>query len=169
MPRRLFKRYLPDPSRLRGHKSLRLLGGLLDRPNLWHLNRHSVSRAMGIGVFCAFLPIPLQMLLAALMAVGLRANLAISVSLVWLTNPLTMPVLFYLTYQIGAWLLGTPPRELPDHLSWDWVTSQLSTLWQPFVLGSVVAGVVLGGAAYGATLLYWRGWVSQRWRRRKQA
>lgn len=168
MPRRLFKRYMPDPSRLRGNKSLRLLGGLLDRPNIWHLNRHSVSRAMGLGVFCAFLPIPLQMLVAALLAVACRANLAISVSLVWLTNPLTMPVLFYLTYQVGAWLLGVPPRVLPEHLSWQWVSSQLATLWQPLVLGSVVTGLVLGGVAYGATLLYWRGWVARRWRRRRR-
>jgi len=168
MPRRLFKRYMPDPSRLRRHQSLRVLGGLLDRPNLWHLNRHSVARAMGVGVFCAFLPIPLQMMVAAGLAIALRANLCISVSLVWLTNPLTMPVVFYCTYRLGAWLMGTPPRQLPEQWTWEWLTGQLATGWQPFLLGSLVAGLVLATMAYAGTRLYWRWRAGRQWRRRRK-
>lgn len=168
MPRRLFKRYMPDPARLRGHKSLRPLGRLLERPNLWHLNRHSVARAMGIGLFTACLPIPMQMLVAAVLAVTARANLPISVSLVWLTNPLTMPVVFYCTYKLGAWLLRTPTRTLPDGLSLEWFWSQVGTLWQPLLLGSVVTGMLLGGVAYGATHGYWRWWVRRQWQRRQR-
>jgi uncharacterized protein (DUF2062 family) len=167
MPRRLFKRFIPDPESLRQNKSLRWLGHWLMLPNLWHFNRHSVARAMGVGLFAAFIPVPLQMLLAAGLAILVRGNLAIAVSLVWLTNPVTMPVVFYCTYQLGSWLLGAPPRHLPDSLNWDWISGQLSTLWQPFLLGSVVSGLLLGGAAYLATLLYWRWWVSRQWRRRR--
>ena len=80
MPRRLFKRYMPDPEDLKGHPTLRHLGQVLHDPNLWHLNRHSVSRAMAMGLFAAFIPIPMQMLLAASLAVISRANLPISIS-----------------------------------------------------------------------------------------
>ncbi len=114
MPRRIFKRYMPDPESIRNHKGLRFLGPLIQSPNLWHLNRRSVSRAMGMGLFAAFIPIPLQMLLAASLAVWVRANLPISVGLVWLTNPITMPPVFYCTYKMGAWVMGIPARACPS-------------------------------------------------------
>lgn len=168
MPRRLFKRYMPDPSVFREHKSLRFLGTLLHDPNLWHLNRHSVARAMAIGLFTALIPIPLQMLLAAFLAISVRGNLPIAVSLVWLTNPITMPAVFYCTYVTGARLMNVPPRSLPDELTWAWVSTQLSTLWQPFLLGSVVVGLVLGALAYCLTMVYWRWWVTRQWKKRQQ-
>jgi len=155
MPRRLIKRYMPDPAGIREHKSLRFLGRFLHDPNLWHLNRHSVSRAVGLGLFAAFMPIPFQMLLAAALAILLRGNLPIGVSLVWLTNPITMPAVFYCTYKIGSWVLQLPPRHFPDELTWEWISGQLSTLWQPFLLGSLVAGVVFGALGYGLVQLFW--------------
>jgi len=123
---------------------------------------------MGIGLFAAFMPIPLQMLLAAMLAIAVRGNMPIGVSLVWLTNPVTMPPVFYCSYQIGAWLMQLPPRHLPPELSWEWISGQLSTLWQPFLLGSVVAGIVFGTLAYGLTQLYWRWWVGRQWRLRRE-
>ncbi|UST94113.1 DUF2062 domain-containing protein [Pseudomonas siliginis] len=169
MPRRLFKRYMPDPTSIREHKSLRFLGTLLHDPNLWHLNRHSVARAMAVGLFAAFLPIQAQMLVAAALAVMVRGNMPIAVSLVWLTNPITMPAVFFCTYQAGAFLMDVPARHLPDELTWEWISGELSTLWQPFLLGSVVVGLVLGVLAYFLVMLYWRWWVARQWRRRKQS
>lgn len=101
------------------------------------------------------------------LAILVRGNMPIAVSLVWLTNPFTMPPVFYCTYQMGAWLMQIPPRTLPEELTFEWITDQLSTLWQPFLLGSVVCGVLLGALAYCLTMLYWRWWVGRQWRRRK--
>lgn len=168
MPRRLLKRYMPDPTSIREHKSLRFLGKLLHDPNLWHLNRHSVARGMAVGLFAAFLPIPAQMLVAAALAVVVRGNMPIAVSLVWLTNPITMPAVFFCTYQAGAWLMDVPARQLPDELTWEWISGELSTLWQPFLLGSVVVGLVLGVIAYFGVMMYWRWWMSRQWARRKK-
>ena len=82
MPRRSIKRFMPDPDSIKKHKSLRFLGSLLHDPNLWHLNRHSVARAMAVGLFAAFIPMPFQMLLAASLAILVRSNMPISVGLV---------------------------------------------------------------------------------------
>ncbi|MBD1588908.1 DUF2062 domain-containing protein [Pseudomonas typographi] len=166
MARRLLRRYFPAPAALRAHRSLRFLGPLLERPSLWHLNRRAVARATCIGLFAALLPLPMQMLLAATLAVPARANLPIAVGLVWLTNPLTMPAVFYCTYKLGAWLLGVPPRQLPQGVTWEWLSNQLATMWQPFLLGSVASATVLALAGYYATLGFWRWRVGRQWRRR---
>lgn len=82
MPRKYLKRVIPHPTELKKHQSLRWLGELLDGPNIWHLTRGSVSRACFVGIFCAFLPLPMQMAIAAAMSILFRANLPLSVALV---------------------------------------------------------------------------------------
>jgi uncharacterized protein (DUF2062 family) len=123
---------------------------------------------MAAGLFAAFIPAPAQMLIAACLAIPIRANLPISVGLVWLTNPFTMPPIFYCTYKMGSWLLGIPPMELPDELTWEWISGELAIVWKPFLLGSVVTGALLGSLGYGVTMLYWRWWVAHSWRKRAE-
>lgn len=167
MPRQLLKRYMPSPERIKQNKSLRFMGTMLHDPNLWHLNRHSVARAMAIGLFVAMLPIPMQMLVSAAVAMPARANLPISVGLVWLTNPVTMPAIFFTQYKIGTLLLGTPERTMPMELSLTWLAAEFQHIWQPLMVGSILIGSVLAMIGYSATMLYWRFWVSRNWQRRK--
>ncbi|CEA05507.1 hypothetical protein BN1049_02120 [Pseudomonas saudimassiliensis] len=167
MPRQLLKRYMPSPERIQRNKSLRFLGKILQDPNIWHITRHSVARAVATGLFVAMLPIPLQMLLSACIAIFIRGNLPISVGLVWLTNPITMPPVFFIQYKIGTLLLGAPERTMPMELSLSWLTTELQHIWQPMLLGSLLSGIVLAGLGYAGTLLYWRFWVSRNWQRRK--
>lgn len=168
MPRRFFKRYMPHPERIKGNKSLRFLGALIHDPNLWHLNRRSVSRAMAIGLFWAMIPMPMQMLAAAFVAIPLRANLPISVGLVWLTNPITMPPVFYCSYKFGTWLINTPALQMPEQITLSWIGQVLQTHWQPLYLGSLVLGLLFAGIAYFATNAYWHWWVKRSWHKRQE-
>ena len=102
MPKRLLKSFMPNAARIREIKSLQSLGDWIYEPNLWHLNRYSASMAFFVGLFVAFIPIPGQMPVAALVALLVRCNLPLAVGLVWLTNPVTMPPLFYMAYRVGA-------------------------------------------------------------------
>lgn len=167
MPRDFLKRYMPKPEQIKQNKSLRFLGTLLHDSNLWHLNRHSVSRAMAIGLFMALIPMPMQMAASAAVAVPSRANLPISVGLVWLTNPVTMPPVFYAQYKIGTWLLGTPERSMPMELSLAWFAAELQHIWQPLYAGALLSATVMAIVGYVGTMLYWRFWVSRNWKRRK--
>ncbi len=148
---------MPDHDKIRNHKHLnQVFGTLLHDPNLLHLNRRSVSGAMFVGLFFAFVPLPTQMIMAAGTAILLRVNLPISVGLVWLTNPVTMPPIFYFCYKVGTWILGTPLREVAFELSWDWIGSELAAIWQPFLLGCAVVGVSSGALGWVIVRLLWR-------------
>ncbi len=167
MPRRTLKQFTPSPAKLREIKSLQVLGEWIYEPNLWHLNRYSASMAFFVGLFVAFMPLPGQMIIAALMAVGLRCNLPISVGLVWITNPVTMPAIFYLAYRVGCMLLGVPAIAFEIELSWEWLTHSLTTIWQPFLLGCVVCGTLVGSLGYFVISMLWRWQVGRRWHRRR--
>lgn len=166
MPRKLIKKYMPDEDKLKQHKHLSWLGSHIHEPNLWHLNRKSVSRAFLVGIFCAFLPIPLQMLVAAVLAIIIRSNLPISVGLVWITNPLTMPPIFYFAYQVGIFLLGSSGNEIEFELTMEWLSESLSLIWWPLLFGSVVCGVVFGVASFFAVQGFWVWHVGRSWKQR---
>lgn len=169
MPRRLIKRYLPEQGKIKEHKHLRFFGRLLHDPFLWHLNRRSVAGAFAVGLFAAFVPIPFQMVLAAAIAVPVRVNLPIAVSLVWLTNPLTMPPLFYLAYKIGAWILRQPENEFSFELSVEWLAHGLQANWAPFLLGCFVLAVASSALGYALALRLWRWKVAVDWKARVRA
>lgn len=168
MAKKFIQRFIPTPETVARHPSLRWLGDHLHDPNIWHLNRQSVSLAVLIGLFCAFIPLPLQMIFAALLALWWRANLPVAITLVWITNPVTIPAVFFATYKLGAWMLDIEPRPIQFEASWEWFSARFATIWKPLMLGSVICGIVAGGLGYFAVLRIWRWNVISRWEERKK-
>ncbi len=164
MPRKLIRRYMPNPDSIRQHQHLQCFGQLLHDPGLWHLNRRSVAGAFFVGLAAAFVPVPFQMVLAAGAAIALHVNLPISVALVWVTNPLTMPPLFYFAYKVGAWVMSIPPQDVNFELTFTWFSEGVAAVWQPFLLGCLIVGLSCGVLGYGVILALWRGYVV--WKRR---
>lgn len=163
MPREFLKRYSPSPKTIRENRALSCLGENINRPNLWLLNRHSVGRAFAIGLFCAWLPMPLQTLLAAFLAIFFRAHLPLSVALVFVTNPVTIPPMFYFAYRLGSFLLGVEVESVPMDMSWQWFTTTLSVIWQPLLFGSLILGIISSMVGYLTIHLLWRKSIKQRW------
>ncbi|WP_018949532.1 DUF2062 domain-containing protein [Thioalkalivibrio sp. ALMg11] len=167
MARHIIKKMFPGMERMRGHKALAPLGPRLGSPDLWHLNRRSVAGAFAVGLFVTFQPLPMQMLIAAAIALLVRVNLPISVILVWISNPITMPPMLYTAYTIGRKLLDEPRRDIHLDWSWEWFTTELLTIWQPLVLGSVLLGSVASLSGYLLVRFLWRLNVVQRVRSRR--
>jgi uncharacterized protein (DUF2062 family) len=166
MPRSSFRRYLPDPQKLREHRALKPLGKWLQNPEIWHFHRRSVAGAAFIGLFVSFLPVPMHMLIAAAIAIATRCNLPLAVGMVWVNNPLTMGPLFFFAYKLGAWLMNTPPMVTEVHIDLGWLGREFDRVWWPLVLGSLVCGWVSGITAYAIVRVGWRMRVVRRWRER---
>lgn len=164
MAKKFFKSWISKFKHIPEHHHLKVFGRFIHDPNLWHLNRYSVSTAFSVGLFAAFMPIPFQMVLAAFLAILFKANLPISVALVWLTNPITMPPLFYLSYKVGAWVLQMPiHKHIKYELSLHWVIDTFHTIGAPFLLGCLIIGLSSGIICNIIVRLYWRIIILKEW------
>lgn len=71
-------------------------------PQLWYVNRRSISKAMFIGTFWGMLPIPLHTLLIVFTILIFEANLPIGLLLAWIMNPLTIVPILIFAFWIGS-------------------------------------------------------------------
>lgn len=157
MPKKLIRRYLPTPKDLRAYASLRYaLGGRLHDPDVWHLNRRSASGAVAVGLLIAWVPLPVQMVVAALLALLLRVNLPLSVIAVWVSNPLTMGPMYWFAWRLGRWLLDEPYVPVQFEPTFAWLTAEIGMIWQPLGLGCLLLGIVSAALGYVVTRLFWR-------------
>jgi uncharacterized protein (DUF2062 family) len=175
VPRKYFRKYLPDPEALRSSRMVGWFGRWLQHPNLWHLNRRSVSGAVAIGLFSGLVPGPLQMLTALLLAIPLRKNLPVALLVTLYTNPFTIVPLYVLAYAYGQLLL---PGERAAHVTpfeFDWSQFGESlralgdwalALGKPLALGLVALACTLALAGYVAVQIAWRLYVVAAWRAR---
>ncbi len=168
MAKKFLKRWMPDPAKVKQIPGFSFLGDILHDPNLFHLNRHSVSVAFFAGLFCMLLPFPGQLIVGAILAVVARCNLPITIGLIWISNPLTFGPIFFTTYLIGTWILNTPVHEFTFEMSWDWLVNEVGKIWAPLFVGSVLSGLVLGAFGYLAMQVLWRWNVIRSWEKRKK-
>ena len=167
MPRKFFKRISPDTKKLSQYKSLRWLNGVMHDPQLWSFKRANVAKGCAVGVFCCMIPIPLQMVLAASLALCWKANLPMSIGLVWISNPITMAPMLYANYKFGSWILQTPGLNVDFEWSRAWLFDQLHLLWKPLYAGSFVSGIILAVMAFYAVQFIWSWRVKRNWLKRK--
>lgn len=166
MARKFIKRIMPDHKTIKENKWMRVFGPLIHESNLWHLNRRSAKGAFAVGLFFAFWPVPFQMLLAAALAIICRVNLPLSVGLVWITNPLTMPPIFYGAYVVGEFILGPSGHEFAFEPTWEWVVNSLSTIGPTFLFGCLVCGLFFAAVSYVFVDWFWTRSVRHSWRTR---
>lgn len=146
---------MPHPDVIIHNRWIKLLGPRLQDPSLWHINRRSCSLAVALGVFCAFIPVPFQMLIAAVIAIWVRVNILITVPMVWISNPVTMGPMYYFCYLVGVEILGERAAAFDFELSFEWLLNELAVIWQPFLLGCFVVGLVTSIACFVLVRILW--------------
>jgi hypothetical protein len=141
---------------------------------------HAVAMGTAIATFVAFLPlIGLQTILAVAVAALFRANKAICVPVVWISNPVTLVPMYGACFGLGRFLMtGALPRHEPKVLAdlelhsglsffemgfWRDLANRLVGLGVELWVGCVVLGLVFAPVAYGVMR-----WIVSTYRERRR-
>lgn len=123
-------------------------------PEFLSTNRKMVSRAVFLGIFIAFIPMPFQMLAVLAFMPFFRFNVPIGLAMCWITNPFTMPPMYYIEYITGSFLLGT--EVAPVEMSMEWFSSNIDTIFVQLYVGASFYSVVGSLSAYWAVNHFWK-------------
>jgi uncharacterized protein len=142
--------------RLRHRAWWRKLTQPLFERRLWKPCRDSVAVGTAIGMFFAVMPMPLQSVAAALVAVRARANVPFAIGACFLSNPITNVPIWIGQLFIGNFILKHLPVSMPGELL------KLETSLPgvgpinvgSFIVGSVVSGLLLAFLAFPLVHLF---------------
>ena len=120
------------------------------------INRKSISIGILIGLFWGFIPMPMQMLAVLAMTPLIKFNVPIAISMVWLSNPLTMPFMYYMEYQTGNFLLGKEGIEEIE-ITLNWFSTNWDEIIIPLYIGTIPYSLGVSSLIY---LIINRLWIS---------
>lgn len=174
-PKRLnwLTRHIPTRESIHKYRVLRPFASHLSQPALWRMTRRSVPRGVALGLFVGVIIPFMHTLIAAVLAIPLRANVAVAAAVTLVINPLTIPPLYYAAYRIGSWELHHE-APLVNQATAERFSSELSRMlfWIHQASGPIAVGVLSIAAAaavigyFGASLA-WRGWLGSKFRQRR--
>jgi len=175
VPRKYFRKFLPSHETIIQSRWTGWLGSRFHHPNIWHLNRHSVSGGVAIGLLTGLIPGPVQIIGGTLLAVLFRVNLPVTVVTTLYTNPFTIVPLYALAYEIGAWITGHNNGlsdvnfSLPEMTWTNWLTVMVDwfvSLGKPLAVGLPVMAISFSIVGYFAVRILWYWLVVWEWRKR---
>jgi uncharacterized protein (DUF2062 family) len=168
-------RHIPTRDSIQHYRLLRPFAPHLRQPALWRMTRRSVPRGVALGLFVGVLLPFMHTVIAALLAIPLRANVAVAAVTTLVVNPLTIPFIYYGAYRVGSWELHHDSRLL-NPADAARFSSELSRVlfWVHHASGPIAVGVLtlaLASAAvsYLGASLVWTWWLRSRVRQRRQA
>ncbi len=138
---------------------------------------HKIARGVFAGTFVNFPPIfGIQFVSAALLAWVMRGNILAAVLCTFLSNPITTPFIAVLSLELGHWMLGIQvpltPVMIYDGFSqaghelwrnfmamftdgvarWDNLGRFWQTIYFPYLVGSIIPGLVFSVIGYYVTI-----------------
>ena len=104
-----------------------------------------IALGFALGIFIGMTPtMGIQMPIAVLFAAMLKWSKISAAFGVWITNPITSPFIYGITYLVGAKLLGLKSiLTVPDDLNWSIVKEILINA--PVILGALTVGGIIVG------------------------
>lgn len=175
---------MPTGDTIRQNRYLRPFRRYLDRHFLWQFNRKAVAGGVAVGLFLGIISPIAQMLLAAIGAIIFRVNLPVAVFATFVTNPFTVPPMYFVAYKIGNAFVETETSAViaengtglsksfydqlmevigSFHLFIEWISS----FGLPLVIGLCVVATLSSVIGYFAVNWLWQLSVRLRWSKRR--
>lgn len=167
MLRRFVKKITPRATALQSRWYLKLMGTSGAHPRLWSLQRRAVTGGFALGLALCFVPLPIQLPLAAILGILVRVNLPTAMLTTLLVNPVTALPVFYTAYRVGSAVLGVEPGHFAFRFELDWLQYGLGPMWRPFLLGCLICGAVASLTGWAVLEVLWRMSVRSRYRARR--
>jgi uncharacterized protein (DUF2062 family) len=113
---------------------------------------HAVALGFAVGVFTAVTPfLGTHMVMAALLAWVVGGSVIGALLGTFVGNPLTYPLFWYSTYEVGTLMLGGSSGKQRIDLSGGIFQTSVDQLWpilKPMSLGSIPVGLALAALSY---------------------
>jgi uncharacterized protein len=164
--RQWLKRFIPPRTSIEKRWFLRPFAASIMDHRCWTLHRENVARAFALGLFIAFIPLPVHLLLVGLLGIWLRLNLPVLFATVFVSNPITWVPQIGGSIWVGAKILGIDLAPLSVQFARHWLWD-FKIMWAPLVTGSIVLGAIAALLGYMLVQSLWRARVSYLLRRRR--
>lgn len=152
--------------KLENNKYIAKFGSFVHAKNLWTFNRHSIIWGITIGIMCAWIPMPFHTTIAIAFGILIDCNIPLITLSIWISNPFTMPFMYYIAYRLGEAIMHWPPSDHAFHPSIKDLVDALHTIWQPLLLGCAICSLCCGVIVYTLLNLCWNTKLVQRfWRK----
>ncbi len=166
-------RNLPTREQMEGSRWTRPFANRILRSELWRFTRRSVPRGVALGMLVGIIMPFAQILIAALLCMSVRANVPVAALTTFVTNPVTTPLVWVLSYNVGSWLLRvdamtvvSPVNRAIEHSQFDDMLQWLTGATLVTAFGIVVVAIVAAAISYVLTSLGWRFLVARKRARR---
>ncbi len=164
---RKLRRKLPKRDDIENHSSLSPLKGFMKHPELWAMNRSSVSKGIAVGIFSAFLPMPFEMVIAVLLAILVGGNVIFAFSLIWISNPLTWIPLYTPCYLLGTKIMGLDPIALNEFTTLR-LNMEFGYHYVALWMGCLIIGTCISLSTHFLINGLWRSQVRNEWKVRQE-
>lgn len=168
--------HVPTREALERNRFVSPFAHLILRSELWRMTRRSVPRGVALGLFVGVM-IPLaHFVVAAFLAVFVRANIPAAMLATFIGFPVIYVALVAIAYRMGEWLLHLDAMTGIQPLGETMQTTQTDHLLQRITgagletaLGLFVLACLFSAVGYGLTVVFWRWWVARKRRNRLAA
>lgn len=162
------KAHIPKREDIERNRFLAPFAHHLASPNLWHLNRRSVSRGVAVGLFTGVMVPVAHTPIAVLAAAPTRANAIVAAVATWAVNPLTLPPLLYGAHWLGKHVIRPVSGDLIPNEKVSWLHSGIK-LAEATLVGLLPIAIVVASLGYAIALGAWRFRIARKLARRRAA